>query len=1048
MRRRRKPVSPRALLALLPLSACAASDRGAAAHAVPPASSSAIHVAAAPSTSASTGASESSSVPEPELPIAQITEAEGIGLAPGPTGHLGAWLALGPFRLDESPNAKAPPFELTTWHPVARDDKGKPDPGKPIEDRAFVPRFGAVVEGARVDVAKRDVGKDGKPYGKPKGWSAQPAQWSLVSSGDGPIDLDRAMYSNGKPAIGYLGGVLRVPRAMRLLLLVGSDDGCEVIVDGKSRFARDASRPQRDDDDLVPLDLDAGDHVVLFKLHQRDAGWSIRVRLVDRSFRPPQGVRLLLPGATHDSALALVRAMSWVRLSRVPKADGWSIETLVKYPEGAPLNVPLAVSGAVLDGDKELSAMHALGSVPIGPRAVSELAATIATLGADVEEPARTLSMRVDVGGRVVDGAIAPRKPVREAIARARALLAKWKPARPEAMRDDVEATLEHLSERLAQQVGHGDLDLVDQLADAKFLDAFVADAEAGNDPIAKRTGVMRLAHVARADDAPQPIVVHVPKGSGKKPLYVGLHGMNGGPMSMMRVFFGGDDEKKSMGELERSMAGQPPLDAFVIAPHAHGNAMYRQLGEEEVLDAIAWARARWPNIDPDRVYLTGFSMGGIGAASIPFHHPDVFAASQPLCGYHSYYVRRDVAGHPRRPWETFLVDDRSNVSWVDNGARLPLWIIHGTHDLPEENSGVLIDAYDKRGFSLKHDHPDLGHDVWGWAYDQMQHVAWFAGKKRVAHPHDIHFKTNRSRFGDDAWLHVDRMRGVAEWGTVDARIEGKSKVVVTTKGIDALHLDRDPALLGDAVTVVVDGTKLSFAAGDPLALHADGAIWLAGAPSDEGLHKQGKITGPIRDVWNEPLIVVYGASDPEQTQANLEVAQQLATIRWGVDVRYPIVRDLDVDPAATPSKSMILVGNARSNRIVRALEPELPLKTQLDGEKGSITFGGRTFTGDQLGAAFVYPHPRAPSRYVLVVEGVDALGTFRALSLPELLPDFVVYDEHLAPARGQTLLGFGSVLTAGYFDVHWKAPILGDDPLAQKPSFAKSEKDATPYLP
>ncbi|MBK7397197.1 MAG: hypothetical protein IPJ34_13070 [Myxococcales bacterium] len=32
--------------------------------------------------------------------------------------------------------------------------------------------------------------------------------------------------------------------------------------------------------------------------------------------------------------------------------------------------------------------------------------------------------------------------------------------------------------------------------------------------------------------------------------------------------------------------------------------------------------------------------------------------------------------------------------------ARLPPWI-HGTHDLPEENSGVLIDAYEKRGFSL-----------------------------------------------------------------------------------------------------------------------------------------------------------------------------------------------------------------------------------------------------------------------------------------------------------------------------------------------------------
>ena len=150
---------------------------------------------------------------------------------------------------------------------------------------------------------------------------------------------------------------------------------------------------------------------------------------------------------------------------------------------------------------------------------------------------------------------------------------------------------------------------------------------------------------LARADGLPQPIAAYVPKGSGKKPLYVGLHGMNGGPLSMLRVFFGGDDDKLSMAELDRAMGPTPAVDAYVIAPHAHGNAMYRQLGEEEVMDAIAWARARWPDIDPDRIYLTGFSMGGIGAASIPFHHPDVFAAAQPLCGYHSYFIRRDVAG-------------------------------------------------------------------------------------------------------------------------------------------------------------------------------------------------------------------------------------------------------------------------------------------------------------------------------------------------------------------------------------------------------------------
>jgi len=956
--------------------------------------------------------------PLEEEPVATFKDDEGVPIAPGPNGHLGAWLALGPFRLDDA--SPGGPQSTTSYRPPVRDEKGKPDPTATIDDHAFKPTYGATLP-TRIDLQKG---------------ATAPATWTIASSGEGAIDLEKVFASKGKPSVGYLGGVLRVPKRAKLLLLMGSDDGCELIVDGKTVFVRDASRPQRDDDDLIPLELEAGDHVVIFKLHQRDGGWAFRARLVDRSFAPTS-VRLLLPGAGDDVARTLAKSMSWVRIVREPNKDGYAISTLVRFPEGAPLRPPIDVRGGVNDGTAALIAAHDLGVVTFGRGSVNDFRASIADL-TSVEDPPKALSVRVEVAGRVVDGALAPRRPVRLAIERARAYLEK----KPKA--DDVVATIEHLSTRLAQQVGRGDLDTSSQLADAKFLDAFVADAETGADPIAKRTGAMRLAHIARADDKPQPVAVYVPKTSSKKvPLYVGLHGMNGGPMSMLRVFFGGDDEKKSMGELERGMASIAPIDAFVIAPHAHGNTMYRQLGEEEVMDAIAWARARWPNIDPDRIYLTGFSMGGIGAASIALHHPDFFAASQPLCGYHSYFIRRDVVGRPRRPWEQFLLEDRSNVSWVENGSRLPLWIIHGMKDLPEENSGVLIDAYEKKNFSIKHDHPDLGHDVWGLAYENMQHLAWFGGKRRNPHPKQVRFRTTRPRFGDDAWVHIDRMP-VAEWATIDARAVDGSKIALTTKGIDALHLDRDPALFKEgALTVTVDGTALSFTAGAPLVMHRASGTWTAGAPPNDVVYKHAKIAGPIRDVWNDPLTVVYGASDPEQLRANAEVARAFATIRWGVDVSYPLVKDTDFDLEAVPTRATILIGNAKSNRVVRALEDSLPIKLK----DQTIAFAGKTFTGNQLGAAFVVPHPKAPDQYVLVIEGVDAVGTFRALSLPELVPDFVIWDERLGPARGQSLLAFGSVLAAGFFDNKWQPPSSFDDPLTKLPS-PKNEKDATPYLP
>ena len=63
----------------------------------------------------------------------------------------------------------------------------------------------------RVDVAVRELSKDGKPRDKIKGWTLGPATWKLVSSGEGGIDLERTIGSGGKPAVSYLALVLRLP---------------------------------------------------------------------------------------------------------------------------------------------------------------------------------------------------------------------------------------------------------------------------------------------------------------------------------------------------------------------------------------------------------------------------------------------------------------------------------------------------------------------------------------------------------------------------------------------------------------------------------------------------------------------------------------------------------------------------------------------------------------------------------------------------------------------------------------------------------------------
>jgi hypothetical protein len=248
------------------------------------------------------------------------------------------------------------------------------------------------------------------------------------------------------------------------------------------------------------------------------------------------------------------------------------------------------------------------------------------------------------------------------------------------------------------------------------------------------------------------------------------------------------------------------------------------------------------------------------------------------------------------------------------------------------------------------------------------------------------------------------------------------------------LALDRDAERIDDAapVTLSIDQSKLVFQAGEALEAHRDGidgAAWKAGPAAHEGVYKHGNVTGPMRDILNGSVLFVWGASDPAQARANEEAARGWARVRWGVHVDFPMISDTEFyarGEAVANDRALFLVGNAKSNRVVRELEPGFPVRIEGDdivlGTKHIAPKAG-TAGQSQLGVAFIRPNPRRADRYVLVVEGTGPLGTWRSLSLPDMLPDFVVFDEDVTPSRGGLLLGGGEVRTGGFFRNDWSLP-------------------------
>jgi hypothetical protein len=887
--------------------------------------------------------------------------AKDVRVVPAADGSIGAWLVVGPYR------AKA----IDTVPPG-------------IDERALPPTFG----GAQVRLA-------------------------TPSGDERRIDVKAAL---GEPtaadAIAYAYARLHVETPGRYVWLLGVDDGVRLFVDGAPTFTRDVARAYREDDDVVPMDLAAGDHDIVLKLRQRSGprvfagrggrAWVFRAKLVEpRSLQAAPGSWVSLANVDErllGSRLAHVR----VRRGFEPLRGRYEPLLTIAYPDGRPLDLPLDVTTR-LEGDAPFAFRIADGE--------TEVALPPIVNGTVETRIAGELSSRV---------VFSPRPNLEHAAARARVALERA-PKDATWLVSGSLTSMKHLVDRAKRALDRADSDLEAQADEARELEMLAEKLEQGRDPYEGRTGMMRRAIPSPFDDALSELALYVPPSfdrtkDKKYPLVVALHGLNSYPVSMMRALFGLDDEKREPAWKDRHFPPLPPVDAFVIAPYARGNTMYREIGEDDVLEAIAWMRSTFP-IDETRITATGPSMGGIGSASLPFHYPHVFAAAAPLCGYHSYVIRADIASRPQRPWEKLLLEERSNVYWAENGEHLPLWIVHGRRDLPETNSGVLIARYEALHYSVKHEHPDVGHNVWGPTYADLKGFAWLLPQKLDPRPKHVRFRTLRTRYGASAWVHVDASSLPAGWTDVDARWD-KSAITATTTGVAALHFDA-PGVR----TVTIDGANVTFQ-DEPIALHKEAGVWTKGSAPTESPQKAGRVTGPIRDVFHEPIVFVW-ADDPVEGRINERVARFFAE-RPGIVTAYPIVRDTDFlarGDALANDRALFLVG--RTNRVLERLGT-FPIRVT----DGAVTIGTSVVTGTNVGAAFIHPNPLRPDRYVVVVAGADALGTFRAMSLPELLPDFVVWDDALAPARGDLLLGGATLRAGGFFETNWSLPKTIADPL------------------
>jgi predicted peptidase len=134
---------------------------------------------------------------------------------------------------------------------------------------------------------------------------------------------------------------------------------------------------------------------------------------------------------------------------------------------------------------------------------------------------------------------------------------------------------------------------------------------------------------------------------------------------------------------------------------------------------------------DPDRVYLTGLSLGGYGTWQLAFEHPGRFAALVPVCG--------GLRAHPGTATVHALPDVRGEADpYAAVAARLhgvPVWVFHGAKDpvIPVEESRRMAAALRAVGADVRYtEYPEAGHSCWDQAYSERELWKWLLERKRT----------------------------------------------------------------------------------------------------------------------------------------------------------------------------------------------------------------------------------------------------------------------------------------------------------------------------
>jgi pimeloyl-ACP methyl ester carboxylesterase len=277
--------------------------------------------------------------------------------------------------------------------------------------------------------------------------------------------------------------------------------------------------------------------------------------------------------------------------------------------------------------------------------------------------------------------------------------------------------------------------------------------------------------------------------------------------------------------------------DYVLACPTIPMGAWFTRDAEELVLATIRSVQRRY-HIDPDRIFLTGMSNGGIGAWVIGMHDAPLFAGIAPM-----------ASGL-----------DNVLMPFLANLRSTPIYIIHGAKDqvMSVELSRMIAEELTRLGYPFVYREHDREHPMAGGHYFPREElpelVTWLNAQRRNSLPTTVTVVRDASHFQPFGWVRIDATDAIAafsedlvskrddlikrrEYARLDVSIVAPNRIEVRAERVQRYSLFLNEQLINSSKPLVVlTNGQVSF----------DGPV----TPSLETLLRQARLRQDSRQLF------------------------------------------------------------------------------------------------------------------------------------------------------------------------------------------------------